>query len=101
MQEHTSERIKIEENLKTEISDLEKSKAVLEERVSGLDQAVNTMQTHNKTQEETFNKQVRYVYLFSFFEFYTQCLNLVLRMIYTKAFGYDREATFLKCGRVR
>ena len=53
------ERAKVEEDLRSQVTTLETANAVLEERVAGLDQAVNTMQTHMKTTEDALNKQVQ------------------------------------------
>ena len=58
LQEHSTERAKVEEDLRSQVVTLETAKAVLEERVAGLDQAVNTMQTHMKATEDSLNKQV-------------------------------------------
>ena len=53
------ERAKVEEDLRSQVVTLETANTVLEERVAGLDQAVNTMQTHLKTTEDALNKQVQ------------------------------------------
>ena len=53
------ERAKVEEDLRSQVATLEAAKTVLEERVAGLDQAVNTMQTHMKSTEDNLNEQVQ------------------------------------------
>ena len=53
------ERAKVEEDLRSQVTTLETANAVLEERVAGLDQAVNTMQTNMKSTEDALTEQVQ------------------------------------------
>ncbi len=57
-QEHTTERARAEEELRTQLADMRGEKGILEERVSGLDQAISTMRVQVQSSEDSHRAQV-------------------------------------------